>query len=126
MASILGHTVNTFQGRMHEARQRIAVMDSQPGVDGNIVALSGWSSDPIEISTYTLVSGGVVSARITGESYRATQGTLGTVIDQFGVSWPNVRVLGVVYEVNATPSSSLAYLRATWRLLPRVQRPPGR
>lgn len=126
MPSILGKSVTTWQGYLHQARQRIGVLDSMPGVDGNVVTGSGWSAEPIDITTYTEVNGNASTAYILGEQYRALQFLTGTCVDQFDVSWSNVRVLAVSYQIHRTSAANVCLVETMWRLLPQVQRPPGR
>jgi hypothetical protein len=126
MASIFGLAVNTFQGRMHHASQRIGVLDTQPGDDEAVIIRSGWSSTPDPIVTITEVIGTQLTAAQTGESYRRLQGTLGTVIDQFGFVWANTRCLEAIPEISGSAIANIWMIETRWRFLVAVQRPQGR
>lgn len=126
MSSIHSFQVGIFQGMLHEAVQRVGILDSQPGQDDNVLSASGWSSEADRVTTLTWVSGGSLAAKTVGESYRARCSLTGSVVDQFGLSWSNVRVRTVVYDLHRTIVSGQFIVEAHWELLTAVQRPPGR
>lgn len=125
MARIGAFTVIVFDGMLQPARQKIAVLESAPGVDGVAVVASGWSNEPQGVRTVAELTSSSAAALLWNQ-YRALSGQVITVIDQFAVTWPNVTVLRVgPNRVAAVGYSSLWRLEAQWVLLPDTTRPPG-
>lgn len=119
MPSIHGFEVTVFQGEMPRSRRGFALVE-QPGVDGTGAVFDAWRSGPTQVTTRVLVAAG--SALGLLDQYRATQGRHGTVVDQFGVSWPLVLVLDVVPRQSLTVTGE-ALVTAEWTLLPQSVRP---
>jgi len=89
MATIGSYTVTGWQGRLRPANQRIAILDSMPGVDGSVATLGSWRADPTEIITRTDVAT-INQAIDLVNGYRQLTGSSVNVVDQFGVPWSQV------------------------------------
>lgn len=119
MASIGGSTVTVFQGRLYAASRRTRLDDGAVGVDGSIVARSGWKTEPCKIHTEVEVSGTVSTARTLVDGYRATMGTSTyAVVDSLGETWSNVTILNVTAEIHATITAGVYRVTADWLMLP--------
>ena len=122
MPTIGGFSVTVWQGWLHPATRKIAVLDTAFGVDGNAVARGGYHNDVHEVRT--IVEGASVAAVAQlYNQYRALEGTTVTVVDQFGITWPSVVVIRVTAEIAAVGYNSRFRLTASWRLLPVTTRP---
>ena len=115
MASIGGRSVTVFQGFMVRAVKSVDVIPGQPGVNGSAIALGGWKAPTTTIRTSTRFNTRAL-ADAEGEVYRGLSGQPVTVVDQFGTTWTNVRVIAV--NPIATEDVRGGVLRATWQLLP--------
>lgn len=122
--SIDGMQVRTFRGRLHAATRRIAVLASEPGVNGSGVVASGWSTDVDVIRTGVEVSGSFNTAILLREQYRQLQNKTSaiTVIDQFGEDWL-VTVVGVQVEYSQTYFQNIFRVDAIWKFLPATDTP---
>jgi hypothetical protein len=125
MAKIQGFTVVVFDGMLQPAAQKIAVLESAPGVDGVAVVKGGWTNAPQEVRTVAEVTSAAGAAALWNQ-YRTLSGQIITIIDQFGFTWPNVTVMRVgPSRIEAAGYSSIWRLEAQWLLLPDTTRPPG-
>jgi hypothetical protein len=124
MATIGAYTVLIFDGRLRPAVQKIAVIESAPGVDGVAVIKGGWTNSTQAVRTVTEASSASAAALLL-QQYRAMHGLVVTVVDQFGFTWPNVTVIGVTGVIAAKGVSGVYRVEMQWSLLPDTTRPPG-
>ncbi len=123
--SIGGYTFQVFNGRMMRANRMVGTVDPAVGVDGNAVVKAGWRAGSCEIRTIVESSGNATTADTNVQKYYALEGQVVTVVDQFGITWPDTTVLRVVADYSLSFASSIYVVRATWTLLPATNRPAG-
>ncbi len=125
MAKIGSFTVVVFDGMLQPAHQKIAILESAPGVDGVAVVTGGWTNEAQPVRTVTEVTS-AANAAILWNQYRALHGQVINVLDQFGITWPNVTVLRVgPSRIASAGYGSIWRLEAQWLLLPDTTKPPG-
>jgi hypothetical protein len=124
MATIGPYTVVAFGGRLQRAVQKIATIESAPGVDGLGVVKGGWTTRPQKIPTVTETTSAALAAALV-EKYRALHGQVINIVDQFGVTWPSVTVMGVVAVYGSAGYSSKWRVDAEWTFLVGTTRPLG-
>jgi hypothetical protein len=124
MATIGPYTVTVFGGRLQRAVQKIAVIESAPGVDGLGVVKGGWTTKPQKIPTVTETTSAALAAALV-EKYRAQHGQVLTIVDQFSVTWLNVTVMGIVAVYGSAGYSSKWRVEAEWTFLVDTTRPAG-
>ncbi len=126
MARIGSYTVTVFDpemGTLQPAMQKTAVLESAAGVDDVGVVAGGWSNRPQAVRTVTQVATSSAAATLWN-NYRALSGTVVSVLDQFGFTWPNV----TVFRVGPARIADVGYgglyrLEVQWVLLPQTTRP---
>jgi hypothetical protein len=124
MATIGPYTVLVFDGRLRPAVQKIAVLESAPGVDGVAVVRGGWTNPPQKVRTVTETTSASLAYGLL-DKYRALHGQVVNITDQFGFSWPNVTVTGVTGVIGSAGYSSKWRVEMEWMLLPVTTRPSG-
>ncbi len=124
MATIGPYTVLTFGGRLQRAVQKIAAIESAPGVDGLGIVKGGWTSRPQKIPTVTETTSSALAAALA-EKYRALHGQVVTVVDQFSITWPNVTIMGIMTVIGSAGYSSKWRVEAEWTFLVDTVRPAG-
>jgi len=92
MSSIGGHTLYIISGRLHPLAPVLETI-TRPGVDGVAFRDIGTRSRPQRIVTLADFDT-AAAARTAMAAYHALRGTIATVVDETGVSWP-VAVLDV-------------------------------
>ncbi|MES2340008.1 MAG: hypothetical protein V4537_18090 [Pseudomonadota bacterium] len=122
MPTIGPYTVLTFGARLLRATQKIALIETAPGVDGVGVVKGGWTTKPQKMPTVTETTSAAL-AEALAEKYRALHGEVVTVVDQFGVTYPNVTIMGVVAVKGSAGYSSKWRVEAEWTLLVDTARP---
>ncbi len=116
MPSIGTATVTVFIGRLQRAIRR-ATTFRRVGTDGVGIQYGGWEAPQSEV--ITIVQGSDVSfAETYRDAARSTIGTYQTVVDQFGVTWPNVLVVNVVTEYAMLITGGVQ-ITSKWTLQPQ-------
>jgi hypothetical protein len=123
MAGQIGsESFTTWKGWLYPAQQKIATITGDQGVDGLAVVLGGFAADSAQIQTTATVAD-LSAAQAKINAYRLLHGQAVAVVDQFGVSFPGVVVLGVRTQPAQTVFGGGFRVTATWTLLVQTDRP---
>lgn len=126
MASLFGFTVTAWnEGTMERAHRRSAPIEPDPGFDGLALVSSGWVAPEVQITTTTVITGGITAAETLIDNMRRLQiaPTVGLVIDQHGRRFPNCVCSGVRCQPLATENPNVWHVRTMWMIVPETQRP---
>lgn len=124
MPTIGPYTILVFLDRLRPAVQKIAVIESAPGVDGVAVVKGGWTNPPQKMRTITETTSAANAAALI-DKYRALHGQVLTIVDQFGFTWPNVTIMHVTGLPSSAGYSTKWRAEMEWLLLPTTTRPSG-
>lgn len=122
MPTIGSHSFTSFLDKLRPAIQKVAVLETAPGVDGNAVVTSGWAQVPQTMPAVQTFSS-KAAALYAQNAYRLLSGTVVNVVDQFGSAWPNVTILGVTSDLSDLGYGGLWRVQSQWLLLPQTTRP---
>jgi hypothetical protein len=113
------------EGTLQPAYQKGAVLESAVGEDDVALVFGGWTNRPQQVRTVTETTS-AAAAQVLFNLYRALSRQTVNVVDQFGLTWPQVTIMRVgPHRVADAGYSSIWRLEVQWVLLPLTTRPPG-